>query len=84
MLAYCRAHRKPKADLGRIELYDPSRFARVLDGDGEPDLLQFQNAFNEFESLGWPLHFVSRERSGNVLVDFMMLAVDAYPSAAFS
>lgn len=84
MLAFCRANRRPKTDLGCIELYDPSRFARVLDEENEPDLIQFQNAFNEFESLGWPLHFVSRERTGNVLLDIMMLAMEAYASAAFS
>jgi DNA invertase Pin-like site-specific DNA recombinase len=84
MLDFCRQNPATKSKGARIELYDPSRFARVLDADGEPDLIAFQTAFNLFESLGWPLHFVSRERTGSVLVDTMMITVDAYNSSAYS
>lgn len=84
MLDFCRAHTRPKSDRGRIDIYDPSRFARCLDEDGKPDLLAFQSAFNEFELLGWPLHFASRERTGNVLFDSVFITFDAFNSAAFS
>lgn len=84
MLEFCRANRLGKSDGGRIEVYDPSRFARCLDEDGQPDLLAFQNKFNEFEALGWPLHFTSRERTGNALFDSLMLTFDAFNSAAYS
>ena len=84
LLDFCRQNPAPKSVGARIELYDPSRFARVLDADGEPDLIAYQTAFNTFESLGWPLHFVSRERTGSQLVDSMMISVDAYNSAAYS
>ena len=84
LLDFCRQNPAPKSVGARIELYDPSRFARVLDADGEPDLIAFQTAFNTFESLGWRLHFVSRERTGNVLIDSMMIAVEAYNSSAYS
>ena len=84
MLAFCRANKRPKADPGIIEVYDPSRFARVLDSDGKPDLMAFQNMFNELEILGWPLHFVSRDRTGNLLVDSWMITLDAFNSSAYS
>jgi DNA invertase Pin-like site-specific DNA recombinase len=84
MLDFCRKHPVPKGQSARVELYDASRFSRVLNAEGKPDLIAFQNVYNEFELLGWQLHFVTRERTGNQLFDSLMLQMDAYSSAEFS
>jgi DNA invertase Pin-like site-specific DNA recombinase len=84
MLDFCRRNKLGKSVGARIEIYDPSRFSRALAEDGTPDIPAFQNVFNELESLGWPVHFVTPERTGNVLTDTVMMAVHSYTSSAFS
>lgn len=84
LLDFCRRNRVGKSVGARIEIYDPSRFSRALAEDGTPDIAAFQNAFNELESLGWPIHFVTPERTGNSLTDTVVMAVHSYTSSAFS
>lgn len=38
MLDFCRANPRSKKAPGIVEIYDPSRFGRILDIDGQPDL----------------------------------------------
>ena len=84
MLDFCRKNRMSKGKNARIEIYDPSRFSRVLGEDGKPDIPAFQTAYNEFESLGWHIHFISPERTGDTLTDTVIITVHAYTSSAFS
>jgi len=38
---FCRKNRRSQSDPGEIYIYDPSRFGRVLDEEGKPDILAF-------------------------------------------
>lgn len=83
LLAFCKAHPR-KNEHGRILIYDPSRFGRKLDEEGQPDIMGFFNAYSAFEQLGWELHFVTLQRTGNMLADVMGLAVYAYAASLYS
>ena len=84
LLEYCRANKRSKKDPGVVEMYDPSRFGRILDEDGAPDLFTFQAVFSEFERHGWQIYFVTVKRSGEALPDMMTMAVYAYAAALYS
>jgi DNA invertase Pin-like site-specific DNA recombinase len=81
---FCRANRRPKSDPGIIYIYDPSRFGRVLDEEGKPDILAFLSMYGEFESAGWQLHFVTVNRVGDNLADIVTMALYAYAAAIYS
>lgn len=84
MLEFCRAHKRSKKAPGRVEVYDPSRFGRALDDEGEATIAEFRYVFDQFEKLGWRVEFVTVERTGNVLGDDMLMAIHAYQAATFS
>lgn len=84
MLAFCRAHPRTKGSPGRIEIYDPSRFGRTLDVDGEPDVMRWQRTYIEFEELHWQVHFVAPKRTGNVMLDAVQMCIHAFSAALFS
>jgi hypothetical protein len=84
MLAYCEANPRSRKSPGRVELYDPSRFGRSLDEDGQPDINKFVAVVARFESTGWQVEFKTMKRSGNQLIDMIMMAVHAYAAASFS
>lgn len=84
MRKFCQQHSRKKADPGRVYIYDPSRFGRVLDEDGNPDILKFLSVYSEFESAGWQLHFVTVNRTGNNLADIVTMALYAYSAAIYS
>lgn len=81
---FCQDNRRSKSDPGKIYIYDPSRFGRVLDEDGEPDILAFLAMYGEFESAGWQLHFVTVNRIGDNLADIVTMALYAYAAAIYS
>lgn len=81
---FCRENRRSKSDTGKIYIYDPSRFGRVLDEDGKPDILAFLSMYGEFESTGWELHFVTVNRVGDRLADIITMALYAYAAAIYS
>jgi DNA invertase Pin-like site-specific DNA recombinase len=84
MLAFCRANPRSKKAPGTVELYDPSRFGRILDIDGQPDLTAYRSMVSEFERLNWQLHFVKMPRTGNMLADDLTMAIFAWLSAMYS
>jgi len=84
LLSFCRAHPRSKGDPGRVEWWAPSRFGRSLDEHGEPDILTFISVYNEFERLGWELHFATLPRLGNSLAEVINIAVYAYAAAVYS
>ena len=81
---FCQANRRSKSDPGRIYVYDPSRFGRVLDEDGNPDILAFLGMYGELEATGWQLHFVTVNRMGDHLADIVTMALYAYAAAIYS
>ncbi|AHG89847.1 Recombinase [Gemmatirosa kalamazoonensis] len=84
MLAFCLANPRKKSDPGRVEIYDPSRFGRILDSEGAPDIMAFLAVYSQFESAGWQLHFVTVQRTGDGLVDAVTMALYAYAAALYS
>ncbi|HYD52107.1 MAG TPA: recombinase family protein [Gemmatimonadaceae bacterium] len=84
LLSFCHAHPRSKKTPGRVLMYDPSRFGRKLDEEGEPDLDGFVAVANSFKLAGWQLHFVTLPRVGDSLADLMSLAVHANAAALFS
>ena len=84
MRRFCERNKRSKSDPGKIFIYDPSRFGRVLDADGNPDIFAFLNVFGEFESAGWKLNFVTVSRMGNHVADVVTLALYAYAAAIYS
>jgi hypothetical protein len=84
MLAFCLANPRKKSNPGRVEIYDPSRFGRILDEDGKPDIMAFLAVYSQFESAGWQLHFVTVQRTGDGLVDAVTMALYAYAAAVYS
>jgi DNA invertase Pin-like site-specific DNA recombinase len=84
MRGFCKHHPRKKADPGKIYIYDPSRFGRVLDEEGKPDILAFLAVYGEFESAGWQLHFVTVNRIGDNLADIVTMALYAYSAAIYS
>lgn len=84
LLNYCRANRHPASSPGRVEMYDPSRFGRILDAAGKPDIMTFFSVYSDFERCGWHLHFVTVPRSDDSLVNVITMALYAYAAAIYS
>ncbi|ODT04187.1 MAG: hypothetical protein ABS52_05920 [Gemmatimonadetes bacterium SCN 70-22] len=84
LLEFCRQNPRPKSNPGRVELYDPSRFGRTLDEDGQPDIMAFQSVFSEFERYNWRICFVTVQRTNDQLVDMITMALYAYAAALYS
>jgi hypothetical protein len=83
MLAFCEANPKPKG-VGRIEIFDPSRFGRSLNAEGQPDISKFISVASRFEEAGWQIEFKTMKRTGQQLVDLIMMALFAYAAAIYS
>jgi DNA invertase Pin-like site-specific DNA recombinase len=84
LLDFCKSNRRSPRNLGRIEMYDPSRFGRTLDEEGKPDIISFISVMSEFERYGWVVEFVTVQRTGDSLVDFITMALYAYAAALYS
>lgn len=84
MLAFCKAHPQRKDAPGRVEIYDPSRFGRCLDEDGKPDIMSFLAVSSQFQSYNWQIEFVTVRRTGEQLIDLIMMALYAYAAAVYS
>ena len=84
LLDFCKSHRRSARTPGRVEMYDPSRFGRTLDEEGMPDIISFIGVMGEFERYGWVVEFVTVQRTGDRLVDFIMMALYAYAAALYS
>lgn len=84
MLGFCRAHPRPRSDPGRIEMYDPSRFGRILDDEGRPDVAAYQQLHAELTKLGWRPQFVTVKTSGDSLSDIILLVLHAHMAASYS
>ncbi|MCX5762896.1 MAG: recombinase family protein, partial [Gemmatimonadetes bacterium] len=84
LLDFCRANPQQKKTPGQIEMYDPSRFGRILDELGEPDVHEFQRVLHELDRLGWRVLFVTLRRSDEPLSDMMLIIVHAYAAAQYS
>jgi hypothetical protein len=70
MLEFCRTHRQDKAlEKGLIEIYDMSRFGRIL-SDGEEDPEAVLSMMKQFLRYGWEIRFVTFESTGNKVMDF--------------
>lgn len=84
LLDFCRANPQPKKTSAQIEMYDPSRFGRILDEQGDPDVHEFQRVMHELDRLGWRVQFVTLRRSDEPLSDMMVVIVHAYAAAQYS
>ncbi len=84
MLTFCREHPRSKKAPGRVELFDPSRFGRTLDEDGQPDVGEFQRVYQEFERCGWRIDFVTLPRAADKMVDVMQIIIHSYAAAQYS
>lgn len=84
LLAFCKANPRSRNEPGRIEMFDPSRFGRILDEQKKPDILAFISVFNEFERQGWKVVFVTVDRTDDGLVDMILMALYAYAAALYS
>ena len=84
LMRFCVANPQPRHDPGRIEMYDPSRFGRILDEDGKPDVLAFQKVHGDLRRLGWLPQFVTMKSSGDSFADVLMLYKNAHLAAEFS
>lgn len=84
MLDFCRTYPRSADNPGRVEIYDPSRFGRILDADGGPDIHAFMSVYGEFERLGWQPNFVTVQRSGSAFADLMTIATHAHAAAVHS
>jgi hypothetical protein len=84
MMRFCRANPRSRQSPGRIEMHDPSRFARILDAEGQPDVPAFQAVYAELTKLGWLPQFVTVKTSGDSLSDIVMLVLHAHMAASYS
>ncbi|TVP58587.1 MAG: recombinase family protein [Gemmatimonadales bacterium] len=83
LLDFCKSNPPPNGK-GRVEWWAPHRFGRILDRNGEPDILAFISVYNDFEQANWELHFLTVPRTGNGLADVVNIAVHAYAAAVYS
>jgi len=65
-------------------MYDPSRFGRILDEEGRPDVPAYQQVHAELTRLGWIPQFVTVKMSGEGLTDIIMLVMHAHMAASYS
>ena len=54
-------------------MYDPSRFGRIEDDKGWPDVAAYQHQYSEFTKVGWVPQFATVKASGHGLIDMMLL-----------
>lgn len=80
LLAFCRAHPRTRNDPGRIEMYDPRRFGRILDDKGRPDVAAYQQLHAELTNLGWLPQFVTVKTTGDNLSDTILMVMLAFMS----
>ena len=81
LLRFCRANPHSRQSPGRIEMYAPCRFGRLLDEDKQPDLTAYQQLYAELTKLGWIPQFVTVKNSGNALTDVIQLVLHAHQDA---
>ena len=84
LIAFCEAHPRPKAKPGTIEMDAPSRFGRILDEDGEPDLPAYMIQYLSLVQLGWECRFVSVRLTGDPMVDYIIIAIHATEASKYS
>lgn len=69
MQEFCRLHTQPQTEHGFIEIYDMSRFGRILT-NGEEDPEAVLSMMKTFLKWGWEIRFVTFESTGNPVMDF--------------
>lgn len=84
LIDFCRAHPHRKNDPGYIEMVAPSRFGRILDEEGRPDVNAYMILYLELERLGWQLRFVTLQLTGNPMVDYALIAIHANEASTYS
>lgn len=84
LVEFCKAHSRPKSDPGIIEMHDPSRFGRIVDAEGKPDLSAYMLMYLTLEQCGWLPRFVTVELTGNPQVDYIIIAIHATQAAVGS
>lgn len=83
MVGFCRNNKQPKTAKGVIEIYDMSRFGRILT-DGEEDPYAVMEQMKLFERLGWEIRFCTVEKTGNPMMDFLQNGIFAIMAAEVS
>jgi hypothetical protein len=65
-------------------MYDPSRFGRIVDVEGKPDLSAYMLMYLTLEQCGWLPRFVTVDLTGNPEVDYIIIAIYATQAAVGS
>lgn len=84
MVDFCRANPRPRSRVGFVEMYAPSRFGRILDETGRPDLNAYMLMYLELERSGWQLRFVTIDLTGNPTIDYVLIAIHATEAANYA
>jgi hypothetical protein len=80
---FCASNRQPAGAEGIIELYDVSRFGRILT-DGEEDPFAVMEKLKQFKKWGWEVRFVNMQATGDPLLDFIQQGIHSFMAAAYS
>lgn len=83
MERFCRLNPRPKSDPGFIEVYNVSRFGRILKADGTEDVEAVALKMREFEELGWQVRFAKLEPTGNTLFDKILLLMESHAASKY-
>lgn len=84
LLQFCTEHRRDKMpEKGLIEVYDMSRFGRILTG-GEEDPEEMLGMMKRLLNLGWEVRFSTFESTGNRTMDFFQNGLYAIMAAEVS
>lgn len=79
----CRSNPQPKGAEGVIEIYDMSRFGRILT-NGEEDPFVMMEKLRHFLKSGWEVRFLNIQMTGDPLLDFIQQGLHSFMSAAYS
>jgi hypothetical protein len=79
---FCFTNKRPDKD-GVIEVYDMTRFGRILI-NGEENPIVVVNKLEWFNNLGWQVKFCNMTPTGNPLMDFMQQGMHSYMAASYS
>jgi hypothetical protein len=84
LLDFCKANPRPRNSRGVIEMFSPSRFARLLDEDGKPDVNACMLGYLQLIKLNWDLRFCTLDLHGDPAIDIFLIANSARTDAAYS
>lgn len=80
---FCRLNKQPSGAQGIIEIYDMSRFGRIL-LEGDEDPYAVVEKIRSFHRVGWEVRFATMEKTGNPMLDFIQQGLHAAMAAEFS